>query len=53
MRSSRDANNVKNDWKIMISEQKSLYLNVATLEYLFKTLPIDVYGITSSTLKIS
>ena len=37
----------------MISEQKSLYLNVATLEYLFQTLPIDVYGITSSTLKIS
>ena len=37
----------------MTEKQKSLYLNVATLEYLFQTLPIDVYGITSSTLKIS
>ena len=35
-RSSKDSNNVKNDWKIMILEQKSLYLNVATLEYHFK-----------------
>ena len=53
MRSSKDANNDKNDWKITILEQKSLYLNVATLEYLFQTLPIDVYDITTSTLKIS
>ena len=53
MRSSKNANNVKNDWKILILEQKSQYLNVATLEYLFQTLPIDVYGITTSTLKIS
>ena len=53
MRRSKDANNVKNDWQIMILEQKSLYLNMATLEYLFQTLPIDVYGITTSTQKIS
>ena len=53
MRSSKDANNVKNDWKITILEQKSLYLNVATLEYLSQILPIDVNGITTSTLKIS
>ena len=53
MRSSKDAYNVKNDWKIMIWEQKSLYLNVATIQYLFQTLPIDVYGITASTMKIS
>ena len=53
MRSSKDANNVKNYWKITILEQKSLYFNVATLEYLFQILPIDVNGITTSTLKIS
>ena len=53
MRRSKDANNVKNDWQIMILEQKSLYLNMATLEYLFQTLPIDVYDITTPTLKIS
>ena len=53
MRSSKDANNVKNDWKITILEQKSLYLNVATLEYLSQILPIDVNRITTSTLKIS
>ena len=53
MRSSKDANNVKNDWKGLMLEQKSLCLYVATLKYLSQTLPIDVYRITTSTLKIS
>ena len=53
MRSSKDANNVKNDWKITILEQKHYIWMWPHLSTFSKPLPIDVYGIITSTLKIS